>query len=111
MLEVIRQDYIRTARAKGLSERVVVFKHALRNSLIPIITLLGLQIPVLFGGTVFIETIFAWPGMGRAIVDAISTRDYPLIMGGSFLFATIVVLANLLADVLYAVVDPRIRYD
>jgi peptide/nickel transport system permease protein len=111
MLEVIRQDYIRTARAKGLSERVVVFKHAMRNSLIPIITLLGLQIPVLFGGTVFIETIFAWPGMGRAIVDAIGTRDYPLIMGGSFFFATIVVLANLIADVLYAVVDPRIRYD
>ena len=111
MLEVIRQDYIRTARAKGLSERAVVFKHALRNSLIPIITLLGLQIPILFGGTVFIETIFAWPGMGRAIVDAISTRDYPLIMAGSFFFATIVVLANLLADILYAVVDPRIRYD
>jgi peptide/nickel transport system permease protein len=111
MLEVIRQDYIRTARAKGLSERVVVFKHAMRNSLIPIITLLGLQIPVLFGGTVFIETIFAWPGMGRAIVDAIGTRDYPLIMGGSFFFATIVVLANLVADVLYAIVDPRIRYD
>jgi peptide/nickel transport system permease protein len=111
MLEVIRQDYIRTARAKGLSERAVVFKHAMRNSLIPIVTLLGLQIPILFGGTVFIETIFAWPGMGRAIVDAISTRDYPLIMGGSFFFAVIVVLANLLADVLYAVVDPRIRYD
>jgi peptide/nickel transport system permease protein len=111
MLEVIRQDFIRTARAKGLSERVVIFKHAMRNSLIPIITLLGLQIPVLFGGTVFIETIFAWPGMGRAIVDAIGTRDYPLIMGGSFFFATIVVLANLIADVLYAVVDPRIRYD
>jgi peptide/nickel transport system permease protein len=111
MLEVIRQDYIRTARAKGLSERTVVFKHAMRNSLIPIVTLLGLQIPILFGGTVFIETIFAWPGMGRAIVDAISTRDYPLIMAGSFFFAVIVVLANLLADVLYAVVDPRIRYD
>jgi peptide/nickel transport system permease protein len=111
MLEVIRQDYIRTARAKGLSERTVVFKHAMRNSLIPIVTLLGLQIPILFGGTVFIETIFAWPGMGRAIVDAISTRDYPLIMAGSFFFAVIVVLANLLADVLYAVVDPRIRYE
>jgi peptide/nickel transport system permease protein len=111
MLEVIRQDYVRTARAKGLPERAVVFKHAMRNSLIPIVTLLGLQIPIMFGGTVFIETIFAWPGMGRAIVEAISTRDYPLVMAGSFFFATIVVLANLVADVLYAVVDPRIRYD
>ena len=111
MLEVIRQDYIRTARAKGLAESAVVFKHAMRNALIPIVTLVGLQLPILFGGTVFIETIFAWPGMGRAIVDAIGTRDYPLIMAGSFFFATIVVLANLIADVLYAIVDPRIRYD
>jgi peptide/nickel transport system permease protein len=111
MLEVIRQDYVRTARAKGLSERAVVFKHALRNALIPIVTLVGLYIPVLFSGTVFIEYIFAWPGMGRTIVDAINTRDYPLVMGGSFLFATMVVAANLVADLLYAVVDPRVRYD
>ena len=111
MLEVIRQDYVRTARAKGLSESVVVFKHALRNALLPIITLLGLMIPVLFSGTIFIETIFAWPGMGRTIVDAINTRDYPLVMAGSFFFATMVVVANLIADVLYAVVDPRIRYE
>jgi peptide/nickel transport system permease protein len=111
MLEVIRQDYVRTARAKGLSERVVVFKHALRNALLPTITLLGLMIPVLFSGTVFIETIFAWPGMGRTIYEAIGTRDYPLVMAGSFFFATMVVVANLLADVLYAVVDPRIRYE
>ena len=111
MLEVIRQDYIRTARAKGLSERTVIFKHALRNSLIPIVTLIGLQIPILFGGTVFIEEIFAWPGMGRTIVDAIGTRDYPLVMAGTFFFATIVVVANLIADILYAVVDPRIRYE
>jgi peptide/nickel transport system permease protein len=111
MLEVIRQDYVRTARAKGLSERVVVFKHALRNALIPIITLVGLYVPVLFSGTVFIETIFAWPGMGRTIFDAINQRDYPLVMAGSFFFAIMVVVANLIADILYAVVDPRIRYE
>ncbi|MGY8776842.1 MAG: ABC transporter permease [Longimicrobiales bacterium] len=111
MLEVIRQDFVRTAHAKGLPEHVVIFKHALRNALIPIITLVGLYIPVLFSGTVFIETIFAWPGMGRTLYDAIFQRDYPLIMAGSFFFAMIVVLANLIADVLYAVVDPRIRYD
>ncbi|HET9949958.1 MAG TPA: ABC transporter permease [Longimicrobiales bacterium] len=111
MLEVIRQDYVRTARAKGLPERTVVFKHALRNALIPIVTLIGLHIPMLLSGAVFIETVFAWPGMGRTIVDAIGTRDYPLVMAGSVLFAGMVVAANLLADVLYAVVDPRIRYD
>ena len=111
MLEVIRQDYIRTARAKGLPQRRVIFRHALRNSLIPVITLLGLYIPYLFSGAVFIESIFAWPGMGRVIVDAIFQRDYPLVMATSFLFASMVVLGNLIADVLYAVADPRIRYD
>ncbi len=110
MLEVVRQDYIRTARAKGLPERTVVLKHALRNALIPIITLGGLYIPLLFGGTVFIESVFSWPGMGKAIVDGIVARDYPLVMGTSFMFAALVVAANLLADVLYAVVDPRIRH-
>ncbi len=111
MLEVIRQDFVRTARAKGLPERVVVFKHALRNALIPIVTLIGLYIPVLFSGTVFIELIFAWPGMGRTLVDAVFARDYPVVMAGSFFFAVVVVAANLVADILYAVVDPRIRYD
>jgi peptide/nickel transport system permease protein len=111
MLEVVRQDYIRTARAKGLPERTVIMKHALRNSLLPVITLLGLYLPFLFSGAVFIEVIFAWPGMGRIIVDAIFQRDYPLVMATSFVFAVIVVLGNLLADVLYAVADPRIRYD
>ena len=111
MLEVIRQDFVRTARAKGLPERTVVFKHALRNALIPVLTLVGLYIPVLFSGTVFIELIFAWPGMGRAIVEAITQRDYPLVMAASFFFAVMVILANLAADVLYAVVDPRIRYE
>ncbi|MGQ0562004.1 MAG: ABC transporter permease [Gemmatimonadota bacterium] len=111
MLEVIRQDYIRTARAKGLPERTVIMKHALRNSLIPVITLLGLYLPLLFSGTVFVEVIFAWPGMGRVIVDAIFQRDYPVVMAASFMFAALVVLGSLLADILYAVVDPRIRYD
>jgi peptide/nickel transport system permease protein len=109
MLEVIHQDYIRTARAKGLSDRTVVFKHALRNALIPIITLLGLYLPILLSGSVLVETIFAWPGMGRLIVDAIFQRDYPLVMATSFVAAAMVVIGNLLADVLYAVVDPRIR--
>ena len=111
MLEVIRQDFIRTARAKGLPERTVIMRHALRNSMLPVITLLGLYLPFLFSGTVFVEVIFAWPGMGRVIVDAIFQRDYPLVMATSFIFAVIVVLGNLLADVLYAVADPRIRYD
>jgi peptide/nickel transport system permease protein len=111
MLEVIRQDYIRTAKAKGLPGRKVIMKHALRNSLIPVITLLGLYIPLLFSGTVFVEVIFAWPGMGRVIVDAIFQRDYPVVMATSFIFAVMVVLGSLMADILYAVVDPRIRYD
>ncbi|HEX5727203.1 MAG TPA: ABC transporter permease [Longimicrobiaceae bacterium] len=109
MLEVIHQDFIRTARAKGLSERTVVFKHALRNALIPIITLLGLYLPFLLSGAVLVETIFGWPGMGRAIVDAILQRDYPMVMATSFVISAIVVLGNLISDVLYAVVDPRIR--
>jgi peptide/nickel transport system permease protein len=109
MLEVIHQDFIRTARAKGLSERTVVFKHALRNALIPIITLVGLYLPFLLSGAVLVETIFAWPGMGRAIVEAILARDYPMVMATSFVIAALVVLGNLLSDVLYAVVDPRIR--
>jgi peptide/nickel transport system permease protein len=111
MLEVIRQDFIRTARAKGLPERTVIWKHALRNSMIPVITLLGLYIPFLFSGAVFIEMIFAWPGMGRILVDAIFMRDFPVVMATSFVLAVMVILGNLLADVLYAVADPRIRYD
>jgi peptide/nickel transport system permease protein len=111
MLEVVRQDYIRTARAKGLPERTVVMKHALRNSMLPVITLLGLYLPFLFSGAIFVEMIFAWPGMGRVMVDAIFQRDYPLVMATSFVFAVVVVFGNLLADVLYAVADPRIRYD
>jgi peptide/nickel transport system permease protein len=109
MLEVIHQDYIRTARAKGLSERKVIFHHALRNALIPIVTLLGLYLPALLSGAVFVEVIFAWPGMGRLIVDSIFQRDYPVVMATGFVAAAVVVAGNLIADVLYAVVDPRIR--
>jgi len=111
MLDVIRQDFIRTARAKGLSEPVVIFRHALRNALIPVITLVGLYLPFLFSGTVFIETVFAWPGMGKLVVDSILERDYPVVMGGTLVFAVMVVVGNLVSDVLYAVVDPRIRHD
>jgi len=111
LLEVIRQDYIRTARAKGLPESMVVFKHALLNALIPIITLLGLYLPFLMSGSVITETIFAWPGMGRVTVGAIFARDYPIVMAMNLVAGVMVVAGNLLADVLYGVVDPRIRYD
>jgi peptide/nickel transport system permease protein len=111
MLEVIRQDYIRTARARGVPERTVILKHALRNSLLPVITLLGLYLPLLFSGSVFVEVIFSWPGMGRVIVESIFQRDYPVVMATSFLFAAIVIVGNLLADLLYGLADPRIRYD
>jgi peptide/nickel transport system permease protein len=110
MLEVIKQDYIRTARAKGVSEKKVIFKHALRNALLPIITILGFQLPALFGGALFIEQIFAWPGMGRLAVNAIFVRDYQVIMGVTMVASVLVVLGNLIADILYAVVDPRIQY-
>lgn len=111
MLEVIRQDYVRTARSKGLPERIVILKHALRNALSPIITMAGVYIPMVFSGAVVIETVFAWPGMGRMMFDAIGARDYPLVVGGTLFFALAVVMANLLADVLYVVADPRIRYE
>ena len=111
MLEQIRQDYVRTARAKGLGERSVVFKHAMRNALIPVVTLLGLYIPFLISGAVLIETIFAWPGMGRTIVTAIFQRDYPVVLASAFVISIMVILGNLLADVLYSVVDPRVRVE
>jgi peptide/nickel transport system permease protein len=111
MLEQIRQDYVRTARAKGLSERVVIFKHAMRNALIPVITLLGLTLPFLVGGSVLIETIFAWPGMGRLIITAIFQRDYPVVLASAFVIAIMVILGSLIADILYSVVDPRVRVD
>jgi peptide/nickel transport system permease protein len=111
LLEVIRQDYIRTARAKGLSERVVVFKHGLRNALIPIITLTGLYLPFLLGGSVITETIFAWPGMGRVAVGAIFARDYPVVLAVNLIAAVMVVMGNLLADITYSLLDPRIRLE
>jgi len=111
MLEVIQQDYIRTARAKGLRESRVLIKHALRNALIPIVSLLGLFLPLVIGGSVVIEVVFSWPGMGRLMYDSILARDYPVVMASTFLFGVLVVVGNLLADLLYAAVDPRIRYD
>jgi peptide/nickel transport system permease protein len=110
MLEVIRQDFVRTARSRGLPTRTVILRHALRNALLPVITLLGLYLPFLFSGAVVIETVFAWPGMGKLMVDAIFQRDYPVVLAGSLLFTLAVVVGNLLADLLYAVADPRIRH-
>ncbi len=109
MLDVIRQDYIRTARAGGLSEWSVIFRHALRNALLPLITMLGLAIPRLFAGVVIIEQIFQWPGMGRLAIEAILSRDYPVLMGLTLCTAVMVLLGNLLADILYGLADPRIR--
>ncbi len=109
MLEVIRQDYITTARAKGLPEGAVIFKHALRNALLPVITMLGLSLPGLIGGSVIFETIFAIPGMGQLLWGAVMARDYPVVMGELVIVAFLTLLGNLLADVSYALVDPRIR--
>lgn len=109
MLEVVRQDYITTARAKGLPEREVVYRHALRNALLPVVTILGLSIPGLIGGAVIFETIFAIPGMGRLFYDSVMARDYMVVMGVLVMGAALTLLGNLLADLLYAVVDPRLR--
>lgn len=109
MLEVVRQDYILTARAKGLSEKTVIYKHALRNALLPVITILGLSVPGLIGGSVIFETIFAIPGMGKLFFDGVMMRDYPLIMGILVIGAVLTLLGNLLADISYALADPRIR--
>ncbi len=109
MLEVIRADYITTARAKGLSERAVIYKHALRNALLPVITILGLAIPGLIGGSVIFETVFAIPGMGQLFFMSVMTRDYPLIMGILTIGAVLTLVGNLLSDIGYAVADPRIR--
>lgn len=111
MLEEIHRDYVRTARAKGLPERVVVFRHALRNGLIPVITILGLQMGALLAGAIITETIFSWPGLGRLTIQAIYARDYPLVQGCLLVIALSYILINLVSDVLYSVVDPRIRYD
>jgi peptide/nickel transport system permease protein len=110
MLEVLRQDYVRTARAKGLVERVVITKHALRNALIPFITILVLQIPNVFAGAIITETVFAWPGMGRLYVDALNRSDWPIALAFILITAILTVFATLLGDLLYTVVDPRIKY-
>ena len=111
MLEVLRLDYITAARARGGPERVVVFKHALKNALIPVITLIGLYLGSLLGGAVLIETIFTLPGLGKLLIDAIQGRDYPLVQGTVLFLAASVVLVNLLVDMLYGAIDPRVRYD
>jgi peptide/nickel transport system permease protein len=110
MLDVINQDYLRTARAKGLSIQKVMFKHALRNALIPLVTLLALDMPYIFGGAVFIEMLFAWPGMGLLYYQAALQRDYPVLMAVLIIGGISIILSNLLADVLYAFLDPRIRF-
>lgn len=109
MLDVIHQDYIRTARAKGLSESRILWGHAMRNALLPMITLTGLQVPVLLGGALVTETVFTWPGMGRLFLDSLSYRDYPVVMGILMFSAILTLLGNLLADILYTVQDPRVR--
>jgi peptide/nickel transport system permease protein len=109
MLEVIQQDYVRTARAKGMMQRVVLMRHAFRNALLPLITLVGLGIPELLSGALIVENVFAYPGMGRLTITAVTEADFPVVMGTTLLFAVLVVLGNLLADVLYVVFDPRIR--
>jgi peptide/nickel transport system permease protein len=108
MLEVLGQDYVRTARAKGLGERSVTWSHVFRNSLVALVTMLGLQVGFLLAGAVYIENVFSWPGIGQMLVDAILKRDFPLVQGGVLLVATVYVLVNLLTDLLYAVLDPRI---
>ena len=110
MLEVLRQDYVRTAWAKGLTERVVVMRHALKNALIPVVTLIGLLVPILFGGTVIIEQIFTIPGMGQLLLDAVSSRDYPIITGVFLIVGFIVITVNLLVDLCYGYLDPKVHY-
>jgi peptide/nickel transport system permease protein len=111
MLDALNQDYVKTARAKGLPERSVIFRHALRNALLPVITNVGLEIPFLFSGAIATETIFSWPGMGRQFVESVGHNDYTVLMGILLITSVIVVFANLLADIMYAVVDPRVKYD
>jgi peptide/nickel transport system permease protein len=111
MLEVLHADYVRTARAKGLRERKVIFRHALRNAMIPVVTVVGLQIGGLLSGSVITETVFAWPGVGRMVVNAVLQRDYPVVQGVTLVFTVVFIVVNLVVDLGYAFVDPRIRYD
>jgi peptide/nickel transport system permease protein len=111
MLDVIHQDYLRTARAKGLTERMVLYRHALRNALIPLVTMFALDVPYILSGAVYVEMIFAWPGMGRLYYQSALQRDYPVLMAILIIGAAFIILSNLLADILYGFVDPRIRYE
>ncbi|WP_408954977.1 ABC transporter permease [Natroniella sp. ANB-PHB2] len=111
MLEIINKDYIKTARAKGLAEKIVIIKHALRNAMIPVITVIGTQLGYLLGGTVLTEVTFSWPGIGRMAIDAVFRRDFPLIQGTVLFLAAVFIIVNLLVDLSYGVLDPRIRYD
>jgi len=110
MLDVMRLDYIRTARAKGLTRMRVIIVHALRNAMLPVVTVIGLQVGTLLAGAILTETIFSWPGLGRWLIDALQRRDYPVVQGGVLLVATMIILVNLLVDLLYGVVNPRIRH-
>ena len=111
MLDALNQDYVKTARAKGVPERRVILRHALRNALLPVVTNIGLELPILFAGAIVTEEIFAWPGMGRQLIESLGHSDYPVLMGILLITAVFVVVANLLADIMYAVVDPRVKYD
>jgi peptide/nickel transport system permease protein len=111
MLEVLSQDYVTSARSRGLKERIVIGRHAFRNALLPLITVLGLRLPGLFGGALLIEVVFNYPGIGSIMVDATRQRDYPLVMGGVLVAAVSVLIANLIADLAYGMADPRIRYE
>jgi len=110
MLEVLRQDYIRTAWSKGLRERTVILRHALKNAVIPVVTMVGIMIPMLIGGNVVMEQIFALPGMGRYLIDALNKRDYPVISGVNMVMASVILFVNLLIDLTYAYLDPRVKY-
>ena len=109
MLDVLNQDYVITARAKGMKERTVVYRHALRNALIPVVTVIGLSIPMVIVGAVFLETIFNWPGMGRLYYKAVLARDFPIVMGANLFIAVIVLVSNLVVDIVYSIIDPRVR--
>jgi ABC-type dipeptide/oligopeptide/nickel transport system permease component len=111
MQEVLNDDYIRTARSKGLAERIVLIRHALRNALLPVLSALGLTVGAMLGGAIITETVFAWPGVGRLIVQSVLRRDFPVVQVATVLLAVIFIAANLVVDILYTVVDPRIRYD
>jgi ABC-type dipeptide/oligopeptide/nickel transport system permease component len=110
MMETLTQDYIITARSKGLKEEIVIIRHALKNALIPVVTVIGLQFGGLLGGTVLTETVFSWPGIGRLLVESILARDYPVIQGSILVFALLFILVNLTVDLLYGLIDPRVRY-